>query len=317
MDREDALRAGLPAAVFVLCVSLALRYWPRPPPVFLTGERKQVEILDVRELSHDTKRLRLSLGSASAVLGLPVGKHLVVFVPNPAACLASGKWNGEDDPDRGRQELQRRYTPITGDETPGHVDLVVKVYRPGTAKMPGGKEATWQDGGKGSLYLDSKRPGDHIEIMGPVGAHEYLGRGTFRLPGRAVTVSAVGMIAGGTGITPMLQVARAALRDRSDTCVFRLLYANKTEDDILCRGLLEEMDSSSNGRFKVHYTLDFPPAAWAHRVGFVTKEMIRECLPAASASTLILVCGPPAMLELACKPSLQALGYRHGLVVAL
>ena len=63
------------------------------------------------------------------------------------------------------------------------------------------------------------------------------------------------MIAGGTGITPMLQVIKAVLKDPGDRTqvlarahgVFAsltlaelqlsLLFANQTEDDILCRSV--------------------------------------------------------------------------------
>merc|ERR1712050_502343 len=103
------------------------------------------------------------------------------------------------------------------------------------------------DGGKGSLFLDSKRVGDEIEINGPIGVNEYLGRGTFKLPGRTVTVKKIGMMAGGTGLTPMLQVAQAIMRDPEDTSIVSLLYANKTTDDILCKDLLDRQE-------RLHYT---------------------------------------------------------------
>lgn len=316
MEVADAVIVGLPLAAFSLTVSLLLRCWPRTPRIFLARERQSMEIVDVKELSHDTKRFRLSLGHKNTILGLPVGKHLVVYAPNPPSCLASGRWNGDSDPDNHRKEVERKYTPITGDECPGFVDLVVKIYRPGAVRMPDGKEVKWEDGGKASRYLDSKQPGDSIDVKGPVGVNEYLGRGMFKLPGRTVTVRRVGMIAGGTGLTPMLQVAQAALRDRADRVTFRLIYANKTEDDILCRDLLDDLEQTSNGRFQVFYTLDFPPAKWQHKTGFVTQQMIKECLPPPSESTLVLMCGPPPMVEFACKRNLAALGYANNSMVA-
>merc|ERR1711920_303071 len=129
-------------------------------------------------------------------------------------------------------------------------------------KMPDGREMNWSDGGKSSLFLDSKSVGDEIEIMGPVGGNEYLGNGTFKLPGRTATVKNIGMMAGGTGLTPMLQVAQAVLRDPTDTSNLSLIYANKTADDILCRDLLDDLVAQSYGRFNVTYTLDFPPMGW-------------------------------------------------------
>jgi NAD(P)H-flavin reductase len=48
-----------------------------------------------------------------------------------------------------------------------------------------------------------------MAISGPWGMNEYLGHGQFKVGGKAVQASRVGMMAGGTGITPMLQARRA------------------------------------------------------------------------------------------------------------
>lgn len=317
MDSSDALRVGIPLAAFAVGVSLLLYFWPRPPKVFLErGEKRKAQILDIVELSHDTKRFRLSLGSKTTLLGLPVGKHLALCLPNPEKCLKSGSWNGKEDPDKGKPDVDRKYTPVTGNETPGYVDLVIKIYRPGVVKMPDGKEVKWEDGGKCSLFLDSKKPGDYVDVIGPLGVNEYLGRGMFKLPGRTITVKQVGMLAGGTGITPMLQVVQASFRDASDTTVFSLIYANKTEDDILCRDLLDDLARNSKGRFKLFYTLDFPPPNWKGKTGFITEQMIKECLPPVSDDALVLMCGPPPMVEYACKKNLEALGFDKKQMVA-
>lgn len=316
LNFADAGRVALPVAVFTVAVSLLLYFWPRPPKVFLTKQRKRAKIIDVKELTHDTKRFRLSLGSKDTILGLPTGKHIIIHSPNPESCLTSGTWNGKPDPDRGNLEIDRRYTPVTGDEQPGFVDVVMKIYRPGIVRMPDGKEIQWADGGKGTLFMDKKGPGDYIDIMGPVGVNEYLGRGMFKFPGKTVSVTDVGMMAGGVGLTPIMQVVQAALRDKKDTCKFSLIYANKTEDDIICRDMLEDLAESSNGRFKLFYTLDFPPKQWEHKVGFITTDMIKECLPPPSENTLILMCGPPPMIEFACKKNLETLGYAKSSMLA-
>ena len=51
------------------------------------------------------------------------------------------------------------------------------------------------------------------------------------------------MIAGGTGITPMLQVIRAILKNPRDTTKLYLIFANQTEEDILLRQELESLQS--------------------------------------------------------------------------
>jgi cytochrome-b5 reductase len=43
------------------------------------------------------------------------------------------------------------------------------------------------------------------------------------------------MIAGGSGITPMLQIIRDVLKHKSDTTDLTLVFGNVTESDILLR----------------------------------------------------------------------------------
>lgn len=128
------------------------------------------------------------------------------------------------------------------------------------------------------------------------------------------TAKHFGMIAGGTGITPMLQIMNAVLRDEPNSDItVSLIYANQTEDDILVRKELEECVEKYPSRFKLHYTLDRPPVNWKHSTGFITKEMIQTHLPmcASDGSTQILMCGPPPMIKFACIPNLEALGFKN------
>lgn len=294
-------------ALFVVLLLVWLLLLSAPKP-FLSGaptEFKSAKIIDIKELSHDTKRYRMDLGSAKTPLGLPIGKHIVLEAPNPN--LGGGTWNGADDAEK-KKTIERKYTPTPSAKS-GHFDLVLKTYRPGVVKMPDGSEKNWENGGRMSLYMDSLKVGDSIKIRGPVGLHEYLGHGKFKSGSRVHEAKSFGMMAGGTGITPMLQIANAVVEDASDRTKISLIYANKTEDDILCRDMLDDLQDRSNGRFKVHYTLDFPPEGWQHKTGFISADMIKECLPSSGDNPLIVMCGPPPMLEHACIKNLDALSY--------
>ena len=83
-----------------------------------------------------------------------------------------------------------------------------------------------------SQYLDSLSIGDSVLCRGPSGKVEYCGRGLFRIkePGKAErqrVARQVGLIAGGTGITPILQILRAVLKDAEDDTEVSLLFANQ------------------------------------------------------------------------------------------
>jgi cytochrome-b5 reductase len=70
------------------------------------------------------------------------------------------------------------------------------------------------------------------------------------------------MIAGGTGVTPMYQVAAAILKDPHDTTRISLLFGNLTADDILIKQELDALAAAHPKRFSVFYVLNSPPANW-------------------------------------------------------
>ena len=99
------------------------------------------------------------------------------------------------------------------------------------------------------------------------------------------------MIAGGTGITPMLQIIRAALKNPQDSTRLSLVYANVNYEDVLLKKELDELADKYPSRFKVFYVLNNPPAGWTGGVGFVSKEQIATHLPASHDNIKILLCG--------------------------
>lgn len=56
----------------------------------------------------------------------------------------------------------------------------------------------------------------------------------------------------------MLQLIRQIFKDPADRSEVWLLFANQTEDDILLRTELEDLESEHHGRFHLWFTLDHP-----------------------------------------------------------
>jgi len=130
--------------------------------------------------------------------------------------------------------------------------------------------------------------GDTIKVKGPKGQMVY----------RPGLVREFGMIAGGTGITPMLQIIRAILKNSSDRTKISLIFANVNEEDILLRKDLEQLVEDEKSRFKLYLVLNNPPAeGWTGGVGFVTEDMIKEHCPKPAKDIKILMCGPPPMIS--------------------
>ncbi|KAJ7999909.1 hypothetical protein DPEC_G00199300 [Dallia pectoralis] len=274
-----------------IVVALYLRKKKKPSVTLLNPtEKYHLTLIDKEVISHDTRRFRFRLPSAEHILGLPVGKHVYL----------SARIDGS--------LVVRPYTPVSSDNDKGFVDLVVKVYFRNV-------HPKFLEGGKMSQYLDSLQLGDMVDIRGPGGLLEYKGHGQFAIqmekksPVEIKCASTVSLIAGGTGITPMLQLVCAIIKDPTDKTTCSLLYANQTEKDILLRDELEEIQAREPDRFKLWFTVDQAPDGWDYSKGFINADMIKEHLPAPSDDNLVLMCGPPPMIQFACNPNLDKLGY--------
>lgn len=99
------------------------------------------------------------------------------------------------------------------------------------------------------------------------------------------------MIAGGTGITPMLQIVRAALKNPADKTKLSLIYANVNIDDILLKKELDDLAAKHPHRFAVYYVLNNPPENWTGGIGFVSKEQIEKYMPRSRSDIKVLMCG--------------------------
>jgi cytochrome-b5 reductase len=258
----------------------------------------RLRLKEITKISPDTKILRFALPSDDYVFGLPCGSHCMLQVFDEVK----------------KENVMRPYTPISSDATDkGFVDFVVKVYYP-TKEFP--------EGGKVTQLLDKVKEGeDVVEFFGPVGRKRYRGNGMFtieRLKSQGGGeekryAENVCMIAGGSGITPMLQICREMLRESTKfPKSISILYANKSEDDILCKDQLDKFESEFADRVKVWYTVDKAKASsssWKYDTGFITKEMIEKHMPKSGPKTQILCCGPPAMMKFAVLPAFEQLGY--------
>ncbi|CAF2332768.1 unnamed protein product [Rotaria sp. Silwood2] len=243
-------------------------------------------------ISHDTRLFRFQLPSPKHVLGLPIGQHIYL----------TAHINGE--------LVKRPYTPTTSDDNQGYFDLVIKVY----------------SHGKMTQYLDKFSIGQTIEVSGPSGNLIYKDNGLFdirpRKPDPFVTrrIHRLGLIAGGTGITPMYQILNEILKEqtsivpggRVDIKIW-LLFANQTEQDILLRDELELLAASNSDRFKIWYTIDRESEEWKYSKGFINEDMLREHMPPPGDDVLICICGPPPMIKFACVPNLDKLGYTESM----
>ncbi|KAF4995467.1 hypothetical protein FDECE_12790 [Fusarium decemcellulare] len=219
---------------------------------------------------------RFKLPSPESTLGLPIGQHISI-----GAAITQ--------PDGSVKEIIRSYTPISGDHQPGYFDLLIKAYPNGNI----------------SQLMTSLAIGQSIRVRGPKGNFTYTPN----------MVRRFGMIAGGTGITPMLQIMNAIVRGRSrgDRTEVDLIFANVTVQDILLKDELDKLAQEPG--IRVRYVLDKPPPGWQGGVGYITSDMITKWLPAPATNVKILLCGPPPMVSLLKKVA-ESLGYQKAQAVS-
>jgi len=181
------------------------------------------------------------------------------------------------------QTVSRSYTPVSNNSDTGRIELLIKVYPNGAM----------------TRYLEDMKLGETIEIRGPKGAMQYSRQ----------YAKHIGMIAGGTGITPMYQLIRAICEDPSDNTQISLLYANNTENDILLRAELDTFARKCPEKFQVRYVLSHADDKWTGYKGFINDDIIEKHLAPVAKDNRVLLCGPPPMLA-AMKKALQGMGWR-------
>ncbi|KAK3694777.1 hypothetical protein B0T22DRAFT_81413 [Podospora appendiculata] len=166
----------------------------------------------------------------------------------------------------------RPYTPTSDEDARGYMDLIVKKY-------PNGPMST---------HMHDMVPGQSLEIKGPLPKY----------PWAANKHQHIGLIAGGTGITPMFQLCRAIFNNPEDKTKVTLVVGNVSEEDILLKNELAHLENTYPQRFRAFYVLDNPPKEWAGGKGYISKELLKTVLPEPKTDNIkLFVCGPPPMMN--------------------
>lgn len=184
------------------------------------------------------------------------------------------------------KSVSRSYTPVSNNTDLGVLKLVIRCY---------------PDGQLTGQYLQKLELGDEVAFRGPKGAMRYK-RGLSKR---------ISMVAGGTGITPMYQLIRAICEDDEDTTEVSLIYANRSQEDILLQQELDSFARRYTKNFKVWYMVDKAPEGWKYGEGYVNAAVMKKHLHTPNADTKLFLCGPPGMIN-ACKKTAASLGFEVG-----
>ena len=197
---------------------------------------------------------------------LPDEDH-ITGLPITSALLTRYKPPGKE------KFVLRPYTPISDEDERGRMTLLVKKY----------------EGGPMSTHLHDMAVDQRLDIKGPLPKFPY----------KANEFKHIALIAGGTGITPCYQVARAIFNNPDDKTKVTLVFGNITEEDILLKHELHHLENTYPQRFRAFYVLNEPPKdAPGFQKGLINKELLKTVLPEPKEEGVkIFVCGPPPMYK--------------------
>jgi len=188
----------------------------------------------------------------------------------------------------GSETLRRAYSLCSCPSEPQHLTIAIR-------RVPGGRV---------SEYLVNRvQVGDTLEVMGPSG--QFGLDHSKRVPAHILLVGA------GSGITPLLAIARAAL-SQSKTSRISCVVSNRNQARIMLGAELESLRQAYPERLSVHHTLSQPSEGWTGHRGRLDESHIITALDTLRGGNDIPVesylCGPLGMMETATE-ALLALGF--------
>ncbi|KAJ8679441.1 hypothetical protein QAD02_015228 [Eretmocerus hayati] len=189
-------------------------------------------------------------------------------------------------------EVSRPYTPVpcwlhpsdkgtsaaTGDDC---LCLMVKRYENGAL----------------STALTSLQPGQSVSLSNALGnfcVDDYT------------SCDKIQMLAGGTGLTVMLPIMKAALAWRSPP-IMNLINFNKNEENMFYTDQLDRV--SSERTLRVTQVLSEPGSSWCGKSGRVSPELLKDVVDEPSPRACAFICGPPAFNRIAAE-YLRSLGWQ-------
>jgi len=139
-----------------------------------------------------------------------------------------------------------------------------------------------------SEHMHEMVPGQRLDMKGPIPKYAW----------ETNKHEHIALIAGGTGITPMYQLARGIFKNPDDKTKVTLVFGNLTEEDVLLKREWEDLENEFPNRFRAFYTLDTPPENWPGGKGHITKELLKTVLPGPQDGNVkVFVCGPPGLYK--------------------
>ncbi|XP_028612039.1 cytochrome b5 reductase 4 isoform X1 [Grammomys surdaster] len=220
---------------------------------------RRCQLISKEDVTHDTRLFCLML-PPSTHLQVPVGQHVYLKLSVTGA------------------EIVKPYTPVSDSllsdfkepvlSPNKYIYFLIKIYPAGLL----------------TPELDRLQIGDFISVSGP--------EGSFKVS-KLQEVEDLFLLAAGTGFTPMVTVLNYALTHIACLRKVKLMFFNKTEDDIIWRCQLEKL-ALKDKRFHVEFVLSAPSPEWNGKRGQVSRALLSEFLQRSLENSRVFfcICGP-------------------------
>jgi ferredoxin-NADP reductase len=141
------------------------------------------------------------------------------------------------------------------------------------------------DDGEVSPYLvDVLRPGDELELRGPIGGYFV-----WEAPGDAPLL----LMAGGSGVVPFRSMVRHRMAAGS-TVPLRLLYSSRSLREVIYRDELQAADDGVD--VELVLTREWPDDWSGHR-GRIDQKLLHQLAWPPDEHPAIFICGPNSFVE--------------------
>ncbi|MEO8906657.1 MAG: ferredoxin reductase [Microbacteriaceae bacterium] len=140
------------------------------------------------------------------------------------------------------------------------------------------------DGEVSPYLVDDLMVGDEVEVRGPLGGWFVW---------RPEQTEPVQLIAGGSGVVPLMAMIRAH-RAAESRAPFRLLYSVRAPDDAFFR---DELDNAAGGVEVTWLYTRRAPDHWPRPTGRVTGMDLAGAVIAPAENPVVFVCGPTGFVE--------------------
>jgi ferredoxin-NADP reductase len=159
------------------------------------------------------------------------------------------------------------------------------------------------DGEVSPFLHDELILGDRFEVRGPIGGYFVWD---------AAAADPLLLIAGGSGIVPLMAMIRQRARVASRApCT--LLFSSRTPEDVIYATELDQLAARNDGLRVVYTFTRVQPPGWTGYARRIDMNMIGETLESTGRMAQAFVCGPTPLVESAAQ-ALVGLGLSPGQV---